>query len=485
MFGREKTLLFCFFAILRGYLGFRSYNEAFLLFYYGYYFMTEKTEICWQDIPFVPRRFPFFYGWVVIATSVLGVIASIPGQTMGVSVFTDSLIDALGLTREQLSRCYMFGTIISGLLLPFAGRLIDKLGTRIMSVVAAAGLGVSLVFLSRCDSISNWLGQYISNSITVALFVIMLCFMLIRFFGQGTLTVTSRVAMGKWFNHRRGLATGIAGIFIAFAFSYAPKLFNWMLESFGWRSSSLILSGIVMFGYGTFAAVFMRDNPEECLLVMDGVTDEAKLAKMSDKVPDTYHQFTRKEAVNTMAFWSFTLGTALHVFLLTAITFHLTSIAEEASRTRKEAFGIFIAMSFAGVAARFTAGYLSDLIRIKWLLIVMMTAELAGTFGMVIFASRSGWWMASLGYGIAGGIFGTLINVAWPRFFGRENLGGIAGINMSILVFASAIGPWLYSMVLVKSGSFRPIIATSLLLPILITVLAFWTENPQEKFAPQ
>jgi MFS family permease len=291
--------------------------------------------------------------------------------------------------------------------------------------------------------------------------------------------------MGKWFNHRRGLATGIAGIFIAFSFSYAPALLNWMVGNFGWRYSCVLLSGIVIFGFGTVAAIFMRDNPEQCSLVMDGITDETKLAKMSNKVPETYHQFTRKEAIRTMAFWSFTIGTSLHAFLLTAITFHLTSIAEEASRTRDQAFDIFIPMAFAGVASRFAAGYLSDRIRIKWLLIVMMAAEFAGTFGMFFFASRGGWWIAALGYGIAGGIFGTLLNVAWPRFFGRENLGGIAGLNMSILVFASAVGPWIFSMVLVETGSFRPVIAVSLLLPLLITVLACWTENPQKKFASQ
>ena len=447
--------------------------------------MTEKTKICWQDVPFSPRRFPFFYGWVIVATSVFGIIASIPGQTMGVSVFTDSLIDALGLTREQLSRCYMFGTIISGLILPFAGRLIDKLGARVMSVTAALGLGTSIIFLSRCDHISNWFAQYFSNRVTVAIFVIMFCFMLMRFFGQGSLTVTSRVAMGKWFNHRRGLATGIAGVFIAFAFSATPAFLNWMVENFGWRYSCVLLSGTVIFGFGTVAAIFMRDNPEQCSLVMDGITDEAKLAKLSSKVPKTYHQFTRTEAVKTMAFWSFTIGTALHVFLLTSIIFHLTSIAEEASRTRKEVFAIFIPMSLVGVASRFIAGYLSDRIRIKWLLIAMMAAELLGTAGMLVFNSRVGWTMVFLGFGTAGGIFGTLINVAWPRFFGRENLGGIAGLNMSILVFASAIGPWIFSMVFAATGSFHPIIAVSLLFPLLITAGACWTENPQEKFAPQ
>ena len=55
------------------------------------------------DVPFAPRRVPFFYGWVVVAAATSGVLFSIPGQTMGVSVFTDSLLEATGLGRLALS----------------------------------------------------------------------------------------------------------------------------------------------------------------------------------------------------------------------------------------------------------------------------------------------------------------------------------------------------------------------------------------------
>lgn len=55
------------------------------------------------DVPFAPRRVPFFYGWVVVAAATSGVLFSIPGQTMGVSVFTDSLLEATGLGRLAFS----------------------------------------------------------------------------------------------------------------------------------------------------------------------------------------------------------------------------------------------------------------------------------------------------------------------------------------------------------------------------------------------
>ncbi len=52
--------------------------------------------------PFAPSRCPFFYGWVIVFAATIGSIFSIPGQTMGFSVFTDVLIEELGLTRVAL-----------------------------------------------------------------------------------------------------------------------------------------------------------------------------------------------------------------------------------------------------------------------------------------------------------------------------------------------------------------------------------------------
>lgn len=48
--------------------------------------------------PFAPRRWPVFYGRTVLAAGTLGVLMSVPGQTMGVSVFTEPLLEALAMT---------------------------------------------------------------------------------------------------------------------------------------------------------------------------------------------------------------------------------------------------------------------------------------------------------------------------------------------------------------------------------------------------
>ena len=88
------------------------------------------------NFPFLPSRFPFFYGWVIVVVTTLGIMSSIPGQTMGVGVYTDFLIQSSQLSRMQISMAYMTGTILSSLLLPLAGRYYDLFGARIMIVFA-------------------------------------------------------------------------------------------------------------------------------------------------------------------------------------------------------------------------------------------------------------------------------------------------------------------------------------------------------------
>ena len=89
--------------------------------------------------PFDPTRVPFYYGWVVLVVGSIGVLASVPGQTAGVSVFTDELTATTGLTRLQLSIVDLIGTGASGFLLPRAGRALDQYGSRRVALAPSSG----------------------------------------------------------------------------------------------------------------------------------------------------------------------------------------------------------------------------------------------------------------------------------------------------------------------------------------------------------
>ena len=95
------------------------------------------------DWPFDIRRLPFYYGWLIWLFSTLGILASIPGQTMGMAVFTDHFIETLHLSRTQLSMAYLVGTVGSSLFLTRAGRWYDKFGGRLTVTVTSAALALT------------------------------------------------------------------------------------------------------------------------------------------------------------------------------------------------------------------------------------------------------------------------------------------------------------------------------------------------------
>ncbi|NEO26103.1 MAG: MFS transporter, partial [Kamptonema sp. SIO4C4] len=77
---------------------------------------------------------PVYYGWVVLVAGTVGMLMTTPGQTVGVSVFLDPIINDLGLSRSVVSGLYTVATLLGSFSLPWIGRFIDRRGPR-MAVI--------------------------------------------------------------------------------------------------------------------------------------------------------------------------------------------------------------------------------------------------------------------------------------------------------------------------------------------------------------
>ncbi len=280
--------------------------------------------------PFAPSKCPFFYGWVIVFAATLGSIFSIPGQTMGFTVFTDVLMEELGLSRVELSLAYCLGTVASGLTLPWLGRVLDRWGERKMAVASTLATGAILFYLATCAPMSRGLGHVMPTGIA-AFVVIGVGFYLVRAAAQGVLSMTCRNAIGKWFDHRRGLAMAISSILVSFSFSLSPKLIEWLKERHGYDGTWVVMGMATILVMGPLAWLLFRDTPEEDGLRMDGGAE----AKPHDN-PDMHieWEYTREEATRDYAFWIFNAAFWFWAMFGTAFTFHATSIGDEYGFTR-------------------------------------------------------------------------------------------------------------------------------------------------------
>ncbi len=423
------------------------------------------------DFPFKPAGSPFFYGWTIVAITTIGAVMSIPGQTMGVGVFTEFLIDYTGLSRLQLSFTYMVGTIISSVLVISSGTLIDRLGTRLIIVGSSLGLALALLMLSSVGSLIGTMTIILPSlsSSTISITAMIFIFFWLRYFGQGIMTMVSRVTLSKWFEVKRGFVTGISGVLISVSFSGSPLLLNILIKSRGWEDAAVYLALFCGVGMAFAGWLFFRDNPEECGLKMDGKTD----AKEFPTVEPVERSSTLREAVMSYNFWVFNLGLCSHSLIITGIIFHMSSIGKLAGLSRMESFSIFLPMSLFSLITHFLSGWISDRISLKYLLMVMTASAGLGSFGFFDFGNIWSRGLVIVNLGILGGLFGCLSVVAWPRFYGRKHLGAISGLSMGCMVFASAIGPPIFGLAENLEGNYRSAFWVCILISVVLFLASF------------
>lgn len=446
--------------------------------------MTTNIKQRWNNLPIKPARFPFFYGWVILFAGTVGVLVSAPGQTMGVSVFTDYLIDAIGISRIELSFAYMVGTVASSLLLTWAGKMYDKYGARIVGMVVSVWLGFILLLFSRVDKIIGFFGGAAKTTVytSVAIATLVLLFFMLRFTGQGVLTMISRNMLMKWFIKHRGLVNGISAVFVSFGFAVAPVSFDLFIKKFTWQGAYLVMAGSISILFSVFVFLFFRDNPEDLGLNPDGeiITDTN-----TDVIVKALKQFSLKEARKTYSFWLFSIPLGIYALYVTGFTFHLVSIFENVGLTKEKALSVFVPMSFISVIVSFVGGWISDKIKLKYLLYGINVGMVVSLFSLGNLNDGIFFYGFIIGNGICSGIYNVLMAVTWPRFYGREHLGRISGQVMAIIVFASAFGPVFFSFSNKNFGGYQFAFYAVTVVSAILLFLSYKAENPQRKFRNQ
>lgn len=458
--------------------------------------MTPLRRLDDPRFPFDPARVPLFYGWVIAVLSTAGVLASIPGQTMGLSVFTDSVLGATGFSRLAFSNAYLVGTVASGLMLPLGGQWIDRYGVRRIALAACVVLAGTLVLLSSVDGLIAAFGWTVGGA--GAALLMCLLFFLLRFSGQGLLTLTSRTMLGRWFDKRRGLVAAGSGAFVGFGFSAAPLLLLFWIERSGWRDAWREMALVLLF-VGIAAALFFRDRPEEVGLEVDGgspVPVDQDLERAAEgsglevrgwdvgggasaEVPEREEMAVavldvpRAVAIRTLGFWMLTVTISIQALVGTALTFHIVDLGAEHGLAAARAVRLFLPMSMVSIAVGFLVGWLVDRAPMVRLVQLMLVAEAIAFFGPIHLDAVVGRAAMVIGWGIAGGCYGPLTVAALPRLFGRAHLGAISGVMTMCLVIASALGPAIFALSRSLSGSYETALWASVALPVTLLASTF------------
>ncbi|MAU71968.1 MAG: MFS transporter [Pseudozobellia sp.] len=423
-----------------------------------------------------PAKSPIFYGYIILLVGTLGIYCSIPGQTIGVSVFTDPVKDALGLSRNQFSNAYMIGTICSSLVIGRAGKWFDLYGARYVAFFAALTLSVALVLCSFSVQMSQFVKEVADIDTWLIPFLLMtVLFFVLRFSGQGVLTMASRNVIMIWFDKNRGKVNAISSVAISFGFSSSPLWVNALIENFSWQMAWQFLAvGLLIFSL--IVLQFYKNKPEEHGLHPDGTITKDE---NEEKQVVAAKQFTLKEAQATRAFWMYALMLAFNSFFITGLTFHVVSVFASEGFPKEDAISIFLPASVVAVTISTIFNFLSDYLHLKLYLYLMILGGLMASVGFLLLSTTFGVPLLIGGFGILGGFFAVLNAIVWPRFFGRNHLGAITGKVMSFLILGSALAPSIFSLCFSTFGSYRLMGWLGIVYLAFLAMASLRANNPQ------
>ena len=141
--------------------------------------------------------------------------------------------------------------------------------------------------------------------------------------------------------------------------------------------------------------------------------------------------------------------------VFTGVTFHIVDLGIDSGIGGREAVQLFIPLAIVSTMTGMLSGWAADRVPVRALVLASIVLQTIAYIG----AGRLGEWpflvMMLVGWGGAGGLFATLLNVAMPNFFGRTHLGSITSIQMSAMVAASAMGPALLAAGKTYLGSYE------------------------------
>lgn len=393
-----------------------------------------------------------FYGWRIVAlASITGALTG-PGQTLGVSVFVDHFITDLDLTRSQVSTAYLIGTLVAAVGLPYIGRRIDHIGVRKAMTWIAVAFGAALVGMAGVQGFV----------------LLVLGFVAIRLFGQGSLSLVSTLSVTLWFEEQRGTALGIYSTAMSILMSLVPVGLSFVVLGWGWRQAWIVAAVAILAIVVPIARFGIIDRPSDVGQVPDGPSRHESDGPSKPPAPS----LTRGQALRTFPFWSLAAATGSVGMLSTALNFHQISLLGDAGLTATEAAAMFLPQVVGAAVAGVTFGYLAD--RLTGRVLIPITMALLTISLLLASVLTPGMLIVvyAIALGAAGGASRSIGSTLLPRWFGVDHIGSIQGAFVFLGVASTALGPVLFSLARDAAGDFSQAARWFALVPVAAGVLA-------------
>jgi MFS family permease len=378
-------------------------------------------------------RLPFFYGWLIVAIAFVTMGVGVNART-AFSLLFPPILAEFGWERGLTAGAFSFGFLVSALLSPSLGKLMDRRGPRVVLelgvVLVAAGLLLAPL-VSAPWHLYATLGVLVGG-------------------GSVCMSYTGQALyLPNWFVRRRGLAMSIAFSGVGVGSIILLPWLQLLIERSGWRVACWTL-GLVALVLLAPLNLLVRGRPADLGLAPDGepTASTAAAGRTSNVVDPAWVavDWTLARALRTGRFWWIALGYLCGLYAWYAVQVHQTKyLVEIGFRPGVAAWALGL-VSLVAIPGQIALGHLSDRIGREWVWTV-------GNLGFVLcyvallflpaLPTPTLLYLMVVAQGLLGYGLVSVIGAIPAEIFEGRHYGSIFGTLMLASIAGGAAGPWL------------------------------------------
>jgi MFS family permease len=399
----------------------------------------------------------FYYGYIIVAITFL-IMVIMWGTFYSFGIFFKPLLQEFGWTRAMTSGAFALSHVVLSLFSFAAGKLTDRFGPRLVVTVCGLFLGAGYLLIAQ----------------TSAIWQLYLFYGVLTGIGMSAAFIPLVSTVARWFVKRRGMMTGITASGLAVGTLIIPLIANWLVDSYGWRNSYVIVGGIAMILI-ILAAQFLKRDPHQIGQLPYGEDTSAGLVDIKA------YSLSLQAAVRTRQLWLFALAAFFFMWCQGTLIVHIVPHAVDIGISSGDAAYILSIIGGAGVAGRVIMGTVSDKIGYRLTLIICFSLL---SVSVLLLTQAKVMWMLYLFAVIFGFGYGGVSAVASPtiaELFGLGSHGAILGIINIHGEGGSAIGSVVAGGIFDSTGNYQSAffgcVAASIVGLVLISLLGSLRKN--------
>lgn len=430
---------------------------------------SKANETVHQGYPGL-GELPFFYGWVIVGVAFVTVGLGVTART-AFSLLFPPIVDEFGWDHGLAAGAFSFGFMVSALLSPIVGRLMDRHGPRLVIeigvLLTAAGL-TTAALIERPWQLYLTLGVLVGG-------------------GTNCMTFTAQSQyLPNWFVRRRGLAISIAFSGAGLA---AVVLLPWLqsiIQHEGWRTSCWKL-GFLILVILLPVNLLVRGRPEDIGSRPDGDStagDRTTGRRSANIVDPTWAstEWTCARAIRTARFWWVAAGYFCGGFVWYQVQVHQTKYLIEVGFEPIQAAWALGLVAVVAIPGQISLGALSDRAgrEVVWTLVCMGFAICYGA----LLALGNGpseilLYVMVISQGLLGYAMTAVMGPIVAEIFEGPHYGSIFGLMTVALVGGGAAGPLVAGLVHDVTGRYVSAFVISILL-CAVSAVSIWKAAPRK-----